>query len=257
MAHKPASSNGLINKLPQIKLRRKLELQGRRMACAYTINKQSVWATYLKRTNPVYPKKLQRLRLHTAPSLNHNAANLTLDDIDYSTVSKEMGKYVTKDSFEERALNVFTYNCGLDLNTREELEGYIPKKRTVYGEEYDGDSSDASSDHVSDDDSECGLLMEQEATKGTKEMTVGEAIEVQQRYLCPTLGEEQVDRERFFLSLKKYGHITTDRLAEVLGNEEGHATSEADASMNDSSSDSSSRNSSSDDTDDSSDDSED
>ncbi|KAH7363711.1 hypothetical protein BKA66DRAFT_592809 [Pyrenochaeta sp. MPI-SDFR-AT-0127] len=209
------------------KLRHKLDVQGRRMACAYTKDDKSVWITFLKRKRIEYLEKSHHFRLHTAPSLNQNAANLDLDDIDYSTVSKAIGKSVTKHDFEDRAFQAWTNICGFELKTRREIERTTHMCRTVYRKEYHCDSSQSSSDHVSDDDEGCRDIMEQESKKPWTEMTAEEAIELQRRYHSTDDIDAMIDRERFCLSIRKYGRITKDSLAEgcveedYLGDDEG------------------------------------
>ncbi|CAO2654432.1 Nn.00g111650.m01.CDS01 [Neocucurbitaria sp. VM-36] len=196
------------------------EDKSRRMVCVYTKDDQDVWVTFLKRNRLGDEEALQRLRLHTAPCLNSNASNLGLEDIDYSTVSVELGECVSTKNFEERALHAWKYFGGLRHKTRKELEGFLSMKRTRYGKEYAGDSSDASSAHVSEDDSECERVMEEEAKKETQEMTAREALELQQRYMYPKEGEERDPPERFHCSLMKFGLITPDRLVETPDEED-------------------------------------
>jgi hypothetical protein len=61
--------------------------------------------------------------LHTAPALGHNYFNITLNDIDYSTVSEDFGILVTKANFKERALGVWSFRGPMELKTLATLEG--------------------------------------------------------------------------------------------------------------------------------------
>jgi hypothetical protein len=87
------------------------------MFCALTNNGDTVWATFLAK--PIGPT----MYLHTAPALGHDYFNLTLDDIDYSTVTEDFGILVTKANFKERALGVWSFRGPMELKTLATLEG--------------------------------------------------------------------------------------------------------------------------------------
>jgi hypothetical protein len=73
------------------------------MFCALTNNGDTVWATFLAK--PIGPT----MYLHTAPALGHDYFNLTLDDIDYSTVTEDFG--------------VWSFRGPMELKTLATLEG--------------------------------------------------------------------------------------------------------------------------------------
>jgi hypothetical protein len=90
------------------------------MLCALTHTGNTVWATFL-------PDFLGHtdMYLHTTPSLSHRASNVTLHDIDYSTVAKDLGILVTRHNFKERALGVWSFRGPMELKTLDELEGRV------------------------------------------------------------------------------------------------------------------------------------
>lgn len=65
--------------------------------------------------------------LHTLPALDHEACNITLNDVDYENVAAEFGAYVDRYIFADLALSRWSYNGGLELKTLEELEGRVER----------------------------------------------------------------------------------------------------------------------------------
>ena len=91
------------------------------MLCAMTLTEGTVWVTFL-----ASPTGRVEMYLHTAPTLEHADFNITLDDIDYSTVAVDLGTHVSKTNFPERAMGVWSFRGPFELKSLAELEGRIP-----------------------------------------------------------------------------------------------------------------------------------
>ncbi|KAJ4375377.1 hypothetical protein N0V83_002463 [Neocucurbitaria cava] len=196
---------------------RKLEFRTRRMACAYTHDGDDVWVTFLKRNKSLAPGKIARMYLHTAPKLNHTAANLTVDDIDFATTSPQLGKYVIKYTFHDIALAVWSwYGDDLELKTWEELEG-----RCTVEAGYESDCSETSDKHRHRLESRTGFdHNEQDNNSNTttdtlttipKEMTLDEAIDIQN----DSFNGKDVDEDQLALSFEEHGHIKADQFTDL------------------------------------------
>jgi len=94
------------------------------MLCALTVTKDTVWVTFL-----ASPTGRVEMYLHTAPTLEHDDFNITLDDIDYSTVAVDLGTHVSKANFPERAMGVWSFRGPMELKSLEVLEGRISGMR--------------------------------------------------------------------------------------------------------------------------------
>jgi hypothetical protein len=104
----------------QINGRAQLDFKGRRMFCAMTHDLRTVWVTFLAKSSGH-----SEIYLHSCPSLDHQESTIDLDDIDYSTVTKDFGILVTRHNFKERALGVWSFRGPMELKTMEVLEGRV------------------------------------------------------------------------------------------------------------------------------------
>ena len=185
------------------------------MACAYTKHGDDVWVTFLKRRHAVPPQTPARMYLHTAPKLNHAAANLTLADIDYATTSPQLGKYVTKENFTDIALAVWSYfGDDLELKTKDELEcrvrqkGGCGRQPSVASISLLDEDEDFSGSCAGEDSGHAPVV---NTDASTDPMTLDEAIRIQ----AERFNGGKVDRDRVKSSFDKYGHITPDKFIDL------------------------------------------
>jgi hypothetical protein len=91
------------------------------MLCALTHNKKLIWATFLDDGWSGTPE----LYLHNNPSLYYNDGNVSMNDIDYRTVTRKFGTFVNRHNFFDIALSHWSYTGGFELKTKDELESRV------------------------------------------------------------------------------------------------------------------------------------
>jgi hypothetical protein len=108
--------------------------------------RETVFATFLKEPDSVM------MYIYTAPQLDHKACNMTLDDIDYDSVAKQLNGaakgVVTKEDFSDTAKAVWSVK--FDLKSLEELEGTGPRFWTSEGSEDSSSEKSSSDESLSD-----------------------------------------------------------------------------------------------------------
>lgn len=199
----------------QSSLRCRLKFRARRMLCAYTKDGEDVWVTFLSRVNPNLPFDIAEMYLHTAPMLDHRAANLTINDIDFTTTALQFGKYVHERNFEDVAMAVWSYyGDDLELKSWEQLEG-IRASGPATDEEI-ATIAKMVANSPNDAQPECGDsvlgLCPTKFPDGDVIMTLEEAVQVQRDYFND---KDAALNRKLWASFHQYGHVPPKRILQA------------------------------------------